>query len=1041
MTKHLIAMSLASVAICGFAKEYPEWQYQDAFNEGQLAPHALVVPYKSGDIDAIRDFEYKDSPYYLNLNGKWDFNWVQSPDQRPADFYKPDYDVSKWKKINVPGNWQTQGYGTKLYVNTTYEFDTDYFHFKKNPDTAPRVPVDSNEVGSYRRNFEVPASWEGRRIVFVCEGAASFYYVWVNGHKLGFNAGSKTAAEWDITPYVKVGGDNVVAMEVYRWSAGSYLECQDFWRLSGIERDCYLYSTPTTYISDFTVRAPLTNNYTDGDFSLDVNVAGLPAAAPAKKGKKAKKAVEPEFKVAYNLVNDKNQSIASGEANAGARIDFSKVIAGVHSWNAEDPYLYTLEVNLIDPQGSTIETVGCNVGFRTTEIKDKQLKINGQPLIIKGADRHAWTKDGHYVDKEIAIKDIQLMKQHNINAVRNSHYPQDREWYHLCDKYGIYLIDEANVESHAMGYGPKALMKDIKWLEPTMNRTQRMYAKSKNNPSVVIYSLGNESGNGIVTEETYKWLKSVDCQRPIQCERALYAWNTDYVAIMYASPGPIREYCQKPDSYRPFILCEYAHAMGNSVGGLRDYLELFESEPLAQGGCIWDWVDQSFIEVDKDGTKYYTYGGDYGPEDIPTDGSFCCNGLINSDRTTHPHLNEVKKAYQYIKSKLVDPATLTIETKNWNDFTNLDQFTLTWKINDAGGKVYASGEKTIAAKPYETVTYTLDAANLPTDTETLFLDLSWTHKKPHPLLSAGYEVAYDQFALKYGPAAAIDAKPVKLSKKGDTYTSKNKAISFTVSPATGAITAISNGSGNLISSPLELSLCRPFTENDAAWAGSGTRYWAKEGLLNITQKATSIKAKDNVVTVMADMTGAEGQNLGNATFKYSVLPGNILNVKFTYNPDTAVVKSIPRVGLVTRMPTANVEEFTYIARGPEEVYIDRNTTGRIGQYTSTPGEQFHNYIVPGAAGNHTDATYVALGKNSDVVVTAPEFFQFSVTPYSDENIQAAKHINELIDDGQVTIHLDAAQTGVGTATCGPDIFKHYRLPIQPYDFEFNISIK
>ena len=713
----------------------PEWQSQYAIGKNKLAPHTYIWPYANAD--AAGEGNYEQSPYYMSLNGKWKFHWVKNPDHRPKDFYKPSFYTGGWADIDVPGNWERQGYGTAIYVNETYEFDDPLFNFKKNP---PLVPYAENEVGSYRRMFTVPTDWKDRRIVICCEGVISFYYIWVNGHMLGYNQGSKTPAEWDITDYVQA-GENIVALEVYRWSAGSYLECQDMWRLSGIERDVYLYSTPRQFIADYKVTSSLDKKeYKEGFFGLDVTVEGSATGVST---------------LAYSLEDTAGKTILQNEIpikNCGLSnsiIFDEQSLPGVERWSAEHPNLYTLILTLKDDAGHITHLTGCKVGFRTSEIKDGRFCINGVPILIKGANRHEHSQLGRTVSKELMEEDIRLMKQHNLNTVRNSHYPTHPYWYQLCDRYGLYVIDEANIESHGMGYGPASLAKDSTWLPAHMDRTQRMYERAKNHPGIVIWSLGNEAGNGINFERTYDWMKSVETTRPIQYERAEQNYNTDIYCRMYRSVEELLAYARQtePKVYRPFIMTEYLHAMGNSGGGLKEYMDVFETEPIVQGGCIWDWVDQSFREIDADGRWYWTYGGDYGPKNVPSFGNFCCNGLVNAVREPHPHLLEVKKAYQYIKTTLIDKSNLTLSIKNWYDFTNLNAYTLHWQVVGDHGKVIADGTRRVDAAPHATVEVTLGTVRLPSDVREAYLNLSWTPVDAAPFINTDYEVAYDQFVL------------------------------------------------------------------------------------------------------------------------------------------------------------------------------------------------------------------------------------------------------------------------------------------------------
>ncbi len=888
----LILMAALTATFASAQKQpLPEWQSQYAVGLNKLAPHTYVWPYADAS-DIGKPGGYEQSPYYMSLNGKWKFNWVKNPDNRPKDFYQPSYYTGGWADINVPGNWERQGYGTAIYVNETYEFDDKMFNFKKNP---PLVPFAENEVGSYRRTFKVPADWKGRRVVLCCEGVISFYYVWVNGKLLGYNQGSKTAAEWDITDVLSE-GENVVALEVYRWSSGAYLECQDMWRLSGIERDVYLYSTPKQYIADYKVSASLDKEkYKEGIFNLEVTVEGPSATASS---------------IAYTLKDASGKAVLQDAINIKSRglsnfIAFDeKKIAEVKAWNAEHPNLYTLVLELKDAQGKVTELTGCEVGFRTSEIKDGRFCINGVPVLVKGTNRHEHSQLGRTVSKELMEQDIRLMKQHNINMVRNSHYPTHPYWYQLCDRYGLYMIDEANIESHGMGYGPASLAKDSTWLTAHMDRTHRMYERSKNHPAIVIWSQGNEAGNGINFERTYDWLKSVEKGRPVQYERAELNYNTDIYCRMYRSVDEIKAYVGKKDIYRPFILCEYLHAMGNSCGGMKEYWEVFENEPMAQGGCIWDWVDQNFREIDKDGKWYWTYGGDYGPEGIPSFGNFCGNGLVNAVREPHPHLLEVKKIYQNIKATLSDRKNLKVCIKNWYDFSNLNEYILRWNVKGEDGTVLAEGTKEVDCEPHATVDVTLGAVKLPNTVRESYLNRL-------------------------------------------------------------------EGGANL--------QCPVLVENGA------------------------------------------------------------LKVRTTFQPDTAIVKSMARLGLTFRMADA-YNQVSYLGRGDHETYIDRNQSGRIGLYDTTVERMFHYYATPQSTANRTDVRWAKLTDQAGegVFMESNRPFQFSIIPFSDVLLEKAHHINELERDGMITIHLDAEQAGVGTATCGPGVLPQYLVPVKKQSFEFTL---
>ena len=1013
LLKRIYLMMLAVLVIIpAAAQQQPEWQSQYAVGLNKLNPHAYVWPYATAA--DVQKGAYEESPYYMSLNGKWKFHWVKNPDTRPKDFYKPSFYTGGWADINVPGNWERQGYGTAIYVNETYEFDDKMFNFKKNP---PLVPSEENEVGSYRRTFTIPAGWEGRRVILCCEGVISFYYAWVNGEFLGYNQDSKTPAEWDITDKLKK-GENTIALEVYRWSAGAYLECQDMWRLSGIERDVYLYSTPKQYIADYKVTSILEKNtYKDGVFELDVTVEGVAAGITT---------------IAYELQNEAGKTVLNGSQPVKSRglsnlITFDeKRIPDVEKWSAEHPNLYTLILELKDANGKVTEVTGTKVGFRTSEIKDGRFCINGVPVLVKGVNRHEHSQLGRTVSKELMEEDIKLMKQYNINTVRNSHYPAHPYWYQLCDRYGLYMIDEANIESHGMGYGPASLAKDSTWLTAHMDRTHRMYERSKNHPAIVIWSLGNESGNGINFERTYDWLKSVEKNRPVQYERAEENYNTDIYCRMYRSVDVIKEYVARKDIYRPFILCEYLHAMGNSCGGMKEYWDVFENEPMAQGGCIWDWVDQSFREVDKDGNWYWTYGGDYGPKDVPSFGNFCCNGLVNAVREPHPHLLEVKKIYQNIKSTLVDKKNLTIRVKNWFDFSDLNEYLLHWSVTGDDGTIVAEGSKEVTCAPHAVVDITLGAVKLPKTLREAYLNLSWTRVKATPLVTSDWEVAYDQFVLPVSKNS-WSGKP---AKAGNT--------TFVVDEATGALKSLCLDGEELLASPIILSLFRPATDNDNR-DQNGAKLWRQAGLDHLTQKVVSLKEGKNKTTVKADILNVEGKKIGNAEFIYALNRDGSMKVQTTFEPDTSLVKSMARLGITFEMKDT-YENVTYLGRGEHETYTDRNQSGKIGVYKTTPERMFHYYVVPQSTGNRTDVRWMQLtdehGKGC--WIEANSLFQFSTVPFSDVILEKARHINELKRDGKITIHLDAEQAGVGTATCGPGVLPSYLVPLTKQTFDFTI---
>ena len=792
------------------------------------------------------------------------------------------------------------------------------------------------------------------------------------------------------------------------------------WRLSGIERDVYLYSTPKQYIADYKLNASLEKEkYKDGIFGLEVTVEGHSAISGATS-------------IAYTLKDADGKAVLQGAIRIKSRglsnfITFDeKNIPDVKAWSAEHPHLYTLILELKDEQGKVTELTGCEVGFRTSEIKDGRFCINGVPVLVKGTNRHEHSQLGRTVSKELMELDIKLMKQHNINMVRNSHYPTHPYWYQLCDRYGLYMIDEANIESHGMGYGPASLAKDSTWLTAHMDRTHRMYERSKNHPAIVIWSLGNEAGNGINFERTYDWLKSVEKTRPVQYERAELNYNTDIYCRMYRSVDDIKAYVKEKDIYRPFILCEYLHAMGNSCGGLKEYWDVFENNPMAQGGCVWDWVDQSFREIDKNGKWYWTYGGDYGPEGIPSFGNFCCNGLVGANREPHPHLLEVKKVYQNIKVTLANQKNLTIRVKNWYDFSNLNEYVLNWNVTADNGKILAEGTKTVDCAPHATVDVTLGAVKLPNTVREAYLNISWTRREASSMIDKDWEVAYDQFVF----AGNKNYTGYRPQKAGET--------TFTVDKQTGALTSLNLNGKELLATPLTLSLYRPATDNDNR-DKNGARLWRDAGLDCLTQKVVSLKESKTSTTARVEILNAKTQRVGIADFVYSLDRNGALKVHTTFQPDTTIVKSMARLGLTFRVSNA-YDQVSYLGRGDNETYIDRNQSGKIGVYQTTPERMFHYYVAPQSTSNRTDVRWVKLADTSGegIFVESDRAFQFSIIPFSDVLLEKARHINELERDGLLTVHLDAEQAGVGTATCGPGVLPQYLVPLKKQSFEFTL---
>ena len=677
---YVLLFSISFYFSCSVEQPHHDWEDEHITAINKLSGRSSYFPFESLELAKSQNIEH--SSRYLPLDGKWQFNWVREPATRPKDFFLTTFDDDSWNLIDVPGNWERLGYGVPHYL------DVD-FPFEANP---PYIPNDYNPVGSYRKKFTIPETWSDNAVIIHFGAVRSAFYLWINGKKVGYSQGSKLPAEFDISPYLQT-GENLIAIEVYRWSDGSYLEDQDMWRLSGIDRSVFIYSRPSTHIADHFVKAGLGDKYIDGVFDFEAKVSGTPGAAT-----KISLILEDDLKEVFSL--EQTSEIGTDSSTI---IKLNAIIANPRKWSAESPNLYRLNIKLEDENGVLIESYSQFVGFRTAEVKDGNFRINGQVVTIKGVNRHEHDMvTGHVVDEESMIKDIQLMKQFNINAVRTSHYPNDVRWYQLCDKYGLYVVDEANIESHGMAINDstRTLANNPSWSKAHLDRVSRMVERDKNFTSIITWSLGNEAGFGVNFRTTYEWLKARDSSRPVQYEMAQNTNFSDIQVPMYHSIERIVEFAEKNPG-KPLILCEYAHAMGNSVGNLQDYWDAIEKYDALQGGFIWDWVDQGLLETSPDGEEYFAYGGDYPHGLVKSDSNFCINGLVQANRKLNPHIWEVKKVYQFIKVKPVDIENGLVAIHNKYDFINLNQFDFQWSVK-ANGAVISSGRlPTIDVDPHE----------------------------------------------------------------------------------------------------------------------------------------------------------------------------------------------------------------------------------------------------------------------------------------------------------------------------------------------------
>lgn len=769
----------------------------------KLPPKAFSIPYANTAQAFENDWE--QSPFYKSLNGNWHFRWAAQIDERPLFFHTPGFDHSGWDTIPVPSNWEIQGYGIPIYLNHPYEWTT-------NPQ-PPAIPHVDNPTGSYITTFEIPPDWSDRKVILHFGAVKSAMYVWMNGAEVGYSQGSKLPAEFDVTDFL-VGGVNKLAVQVFRWSDGSYLECQDFWRISGIQRDVFLYSVPKAYIRDFFANATLVSNYRDGQLELEVELVN----DDTKRSPRLNLTIE-LLGITKDAVVFQQNTRFRLKGNENKKLSFKPFISNPRKWTAETPELYKLILTLKDNRNNIIQVQSTNIGFRTSEIKNGQLLVNGVPVILKGVNRHEHDPEtGHVISKSTMIEDIMLMKQHNINAVRTSHYPNDPRWYDLCDKYGLYVVNEANIESHGMGYGDRSLAKDPAWEKAHLERVRRMVERDKNHPSVIIWSLGNEAGDGINFTTCYNWLKARDPSRPVQYERALLGENTDIYCPMYPSPEFIENYVQQRQE-RPLIMCEYAHSMGNSTGNLLDYWELIEKYDQLQGGFIWDWVDQGLLIFAEDGETYFGYGGDFGPPDTPDDGNFCINGIVLPDRTPQPALAEVKKVYQYIGFETINPLAGKFHIINKHDFINLKKYRILWSVHSEGKTLLDGSFDELSIEPKQSRTIEIDFGGLRLlPGREYFVRFSVVTKAADELIPVNFEVAAEQLTIpSYAPALLQPAPgmpPLTLQEPENLIVISGDDFKIVFDKLSGDLVEWLAKEQPLIEDPLRANYWRAPTDND-----------------------------------------------------------------------------------------------------------------------------------------------------------------------------------------------------------------------------------
>lgn len=1016
------------------------WQTQLISQINREEPRAHFVPYST--LDQARDDDYLKSPMVLSLNGMWKFNHVNNPADRPFWFFKDDYDTRKWAEIPVPANWQLEGYDSPIYVNITYPHQV----------TPPTIEDEFNPVGSYKRTFKVPSAWSGKEVFLHVGAVNSNMNLWVNGEYVGYSEDSKTPAEFNITKYLKK-GNNSIAIEVFRWCSGSYLEDQDFWRMSGITRDIFLQARNPQHIRDFKVIAGLDELYQNGLFSLEAEIWSVEEKTTP-------------MQVEAALFDKGNQVLSfSGTYDVlkgSTKVSFNGNVTNAKQWSAEIPNLYELIITLKNGE-NVVEVLRQDVGFRTVEIKDGVLLINGQYVYLKGANLHEHHDvKGHVVDEETMLKDIKTMKMHNLNAVRTSHYPQPEPFYKLCNKFGLYVIDEANVESHGMGYGEKSLAKDESWKDAHLYRTKNMFERDKNQPSIIIWSLGNEAGNGVNFYATYDYLKQVDPTRPTQYERAELEYNTDIFCPMYMRIGGMERYAQSNPN-RPLIQCEYAHAMGNSVGNLQDYWDVIEKYRALQGGFTWDWVDQGLLTTNDEGEEFWAYGGDFGPEDVPSDGNFCLNGLVYPDRGVKPHLLEVKKVYQHIGFKPANLANGEILIENKYTFLPLDEFDFTWEVT-GDGKVVTTGKlPVISATPGEVVQAKMDLNIQPEPGTRYFLNVKAVQKETRGLVEAGWIAAEEQFELPFArPASTIQSSTfgqVSADIDGTKVTVSGSDFTVVFDTEAGLMTSYKKGNTEFLESGPVPNFWRAPIDNDF---GNGLHrrsgIWRKAGE---TRKVKDVRVTQptpnsaNVVLTfdLVSETDDTMDIIATYSSSYQIYGSGDIQVDNHFKMTKENLPEIVRMGMNLIMPR-NFDQMTWLGRGPHESYRDRKTSAFVGLYKGTVADQYWAYIRPQENGNKTDVSWVAITdqQGNGLLFKGMPLLEVSAHHNLLEDFESSgptvgwiqqgvksRHTTDVKPRDLTSVNIDYGQMGVGgDDSWGARTHDQYRLTGKEYKYSFLI---
>ncbi len=1039
----LCGLTLFALVTAAPGSEVLDWENPEVFGRNVEPAHCTLMPYPD-EATALAGTR-EASPFFRLLSGRWKFHWVRRPADRPLEFYRPGYDVSGWDEIPVPSNWELQGYGIPIYTNTTYPFSpTD--------PRPPHIPHEWNPVGSYRMEFDLPEGWKGRRVFLHFEGVKSAFYLWVNGEKVGYSQGSMTPAEFDVTDHLRE-GSNVLAAEVYRWCDGSYLEDQDTWRLSGIYRDVFLFSTPNVHLRDFFLRADLDAQHRDATFHVTARVHnyGSSSAEPHT--------VEVSLLDAAGatvggrpLITGSTTGLAAGDEGL---IEMKAEVVDPLKWSSEKPHLYTVLLALKNASGRVLEVERASFGFREVEIRDAQVFVNGVSIKLKGVNRHEHHPDtGFTLSTEDMVRDIELIKQANMNTVRTSHYPNDPRWYALCDRYGLYLLDEANMETHGLSYGLNRLPGSLpEWRAASVDRMASVMQRDKNHPSVIFWSLGNEAGHGDDIRAMAEYAHRVDPTRPVHYRQMNSVVDLDSLSYQTVE-WHVERAREVPD--RAFLAEEYAYARGNAVGNLKQYQDAFESHKQLVGGLIWDWADKALRKHTPDGRMYWAYGGDYGPSGTPSDGTMACNGIVGPDREPEPEYFEVVKVYQPVAVEGVDLLRGRLRIRSKHDFVRLGYTEILWELA-ADGEVVQSGSlpaPDVPARGERELVVPFDAPAAEPGRE-YWLKVSFVLREDAPWAPKGHVVAWEQFPLPIGvaPPPRVDVASmsrVELRTSPERFTVVGADFSVAVGRESGALESIVHEGKERVASPLVPNFWRVPVDNgmENHWdhatntpiGGMPIRLgvWRDAGPTRRVVSVTAEPISPRVVEIVTHVVLAPGDSDDYTV--HTVYGSGDVVIERSFRPENLKLPEIPRFGMQMAVP-AEYDTMTWYGRGPQESYDDRKTGAAVGRYSGRVEDLIHDYVRPQENANRTDVRWMTLTdtEGDGLLAVGMPLLNVSAWPYTMEDLEKATHIHELPRRDTVTLNLDLRQMGVGgddgwTERARPH--PEHTLPAKTYGYRF-----